>query len=298
MEYRTLEIRVGLTIFIAVLVFTVGLMWFEGFNVGRKTYELHAVFPMVGGIDPGDAVNINGVEKGEVRRVALKKKDVVITMSIDTSARIPIDSRVVLQTRGIMGERIVSIVLGDSTEVLEPGGMITGVYDPGISEALASVGRAIDDLSALAADIDRIAGMMTEGDNLRKAIENLAVITTDLRKGINKNSEAMNKGITSFSLSAARIDSLLQRNAAEIDSLFSRLDNSSRELPELLKKMNQVTVALLEVTERLNADDSTVGALLQDRAFLDRLDKAVAGITELIEDVRKNPKKYLTVEIF
>ena len=298
MEYKTLEIRVGLTIFVAVLVFTIGLMWFEGFDIGRKTYELHAVFPMVGGIDPGDAVNINGVEKGEVKHVALKKKDVIITMSIDTKARIPDDSKVVLQTRGIMGERIVSIILGDSPDLLKPGDMITGIYDPGISEALASMGRVIDDLSKLAADIDRIASMMTDGGNLRKAIENLASITTDLRNGINKNSKAMDRGINSFSLSAARMDSLLQRNMTEIDSLFSRLDSSSRELPELLQKMNLVTAALLDVTERLKADDNTVGALLQDREFLDRLDKAVESITELVEDVKKNPKKYLTVEIF
>ncbi|MBN2184813.1 MAG: MCE family protein [Candidatus Krumholzibacteriota bacterium] len=298
MEYKTLEIRVGMTIFIAVLVFTVGLMWFEGFDIGRKTYELHAEFPMVGGIDPGDAVNVNGVEMGEVKHVALKKKNVIITMSIDTGARIPDDSRVVLQTRGIMGERIVSIILGDSPDFLEPGEMIKGIYDPGISEALASMGRVIDDLSKLAADIDRIASMMTDGGNLRKSIENLASITTDLRNGINKNSKAMDKGINSFSLSAARMDSLLQRNMTGIDSLFSRLDSSSRELPELLQKMSLVTAALLDVTDRLKADDNTVGVLLQDRAFIDRLDKAVEEITALVQDVKKNPKKYLTVEIF
>ncbi|MBN2070697.1 MAG: MCE family protein [Candidatus Krumholzibacteriota bacterium] len=298
MDYKTLEIRVGLTIFIAVLVFTIGLMWFEGFDVGRKTYVLHAVFPMVGGIDPGDAVNVNGVEQGEVKQVDLREKDVIITMAIDVRARIPEDSRVVLQTRGIMGERIVSIILGDSQDILQPGSILTGVYDPGISEALASMGKVIDDLSKLAADMDRITRMLTEGGKLSTVIENLASITTDLRDGIKKNSETIDKGFNSFSRSAERIDSILERNSAEIDSLFSRLEYASQDLPGLLEKMNLVTIALIDVMERLRADDNTFGTLLNDRELLDKLEKAVDGISELVADVKKNPKKYLTVEIF
>ena len=114
MNATSLELRVGLTIFIAALILVVGIMWFQGFKFADRTYEIHAIFPMVGGIDPGDEVNVNGVEKGEVRRVALRDKDVVITMRISADVKIPEDSEVLLQTIGIMGERIVSIVLGES----------------------------------------------------------------------------------------------------------------------------------------------------------------------------------------
>ncbi len=298
MENKTLEIRVGFTIFIAALVFTIGLMWFEGFEVGRKTYELHAVFPMVGGIDPGDAVNVNGVERGEVKHVSLRNRDVIITMAIAVSTRIPEDSRVVLQTRGIMGERVVSIILGGSQVFLDPGAMLTGVYDPGISEALASIGTVINDLSKLASDIDRIAEMMTEGENLKKTIENMAIITGDLKSWIEQNSGMIRDGVNSFSVSATRIDSMLARNITGMDSLFARLENASRRLPVLFEKITEVAVALSEVTERLNSDDNTMGALLSDRVLLDRLEKAVTGLGDLVEDIKKNPKKYLTVEIF
>ncbi len=298
MEYKTLEIRVGFTIFIAVLVFTVGLMWFEGFKVGRKTYEIQAVFPMVGGIDRGDAVDVNGVEKGEVREVALRERDAIITMSLETSVVIPADSKIFLQTRGIMGERAVSIVLGSSGERLAEGAVMQGIYDPGISEALAAVGTATENLQRLVDEVERLGGILTDGERLATIIDNLAVVSGRLREGLDENLSSINRGMNAFGNSAARVDSTLARNSAKIDSILARLDSASGELPELLAGISEVTRSLGEIARRLETDDNTLGALVQDRELLDKLEKAITGLDELVADIKMNPKKYLKVEIF
>lgn len=298
MEYKTLEIRVGFTIFIAVLVFTVGLMWFEGFKVGRKTYEIQAVFPMVGGIDRGDAVDVNGVEKGEVREVALRERDAIITMSLETSVVIPADSKIFLQTRGIMGERAVSIVLGSSGERLAEGAVMQGIYDPGISEALAAVGTATENLQRLVNEVERLGGILTEGKRLATILDNLAALSGRLREGLDESLSSINEGMNAFGSSAARVDSTLARNSARIDSILARLDSASGELPELLAGISEVTRSLGGIARRLETDDNTLGALVQDRELLDKLEKAITGLDELVADIKKNPKKYLKVEIF
>jgi phospholipid/cholesterol/gamma-HCH transport system substrate-binding protein len=298
MEYKTLEIRVGFTIFIAVLIFTVGLMWFEGFKVGRKTYEIQAVFPMVGGIDRGDAVDVNGVEKGEVREVALREMDAIITMALETSVVIPADSKIFLQTRGIMGERAVSIVLGSSGERLAEGAVMQGIYDPGISEALAAVGTATENLQRLVDEVERLGGILTDGERLATIMDNLAVVSGRLREGLDENLSSINRGMNAFGNSAARVDSTLARNSAKIDSILARLDSASGELPELLAGISEVTRSLGEIARRLETDDNTLGALVQDRELLDKLEKAITGLDELVADIKMNPKKYLKLEIF
>lgn len=298
MEYKTLEIRVGFTIFIAVLVFTVGLMWFEGFKVGRKTYEIQAVFPMVGGIDRGDAVDVNGVEKGEVREVALRERDAIITMALETSVVIPADSKIYLQTRGIMGERAVSIVLGSSGERLAEGAVMQGIYDPGISEALAAVGAAADNLQRLVDEVERLGGILTDGERLATIMDNLAAVSSSLREGLDENLSSITEGMNAFGNSAARVDSTLARNSAKIDSILARLDSASGELPELLAGISEVTRSLGEIARRLETNDNTLGALVQDRDLLDKLEKAITGLDELVTDIKLNPKKYLKVEIF
>lgn len=298
MEYKTLEIRVGFTIFIAVLVFTVGLMWFEGFKVGRKTYEIQAVFPMVGGIDRGDAVDVNGVEKGEVREVALRERDAIITMALETSVVIPADSKIFLQTRGIMGERAVSIVLGSSGERLAEGAVMQGIYDPGISEALAAVGAATENLQRLVDEVERLGGILTDGERLATILDNLAAVSGRLREGLDENLSSISEGMNAFGNSAARVDSTLARNSAKIDSILARLDSASGELPELLAGISEVTRSLGGIARRLETDDNTLGALVQDRELLDKLEKAITGLDELVTDIKLNPKKYLKVEIF
>jgi phospholipid/cholesterol/gamma-HCH transport system substrate-binding protein len=298
MEYKALELRVGFTIFIAVMIFTVGLMWFEGFQIGGEKYEIHAVFPTVGGIDPGDAVRVNGVEKGEVKSVSLRERDVIITMELDISTRIPDNSKVILQTRGIMGERIVSIIMGVSDVMLEEGALLDGIYDPGISEALAAVGNVLDEITRLVDDIGLVTQQLTDGKRLSTAIDNLTAVSEQVRNALSRNMDSMDNGIASFSSSASRIDSMLARNAGHVDSMMLRFNDVSRSLPDLIGNISRVTLTLGNLAASLEKNDNTMGALLQDRELLDKLEKTIGGLDSLVTDIRKNPKKYLKLEIF
>lgn len=298
MKYRMLELRVGFTVFIAILIFTIGLMWFEGFKIGRHTYEINAVFPMVGGINVGDVVSVNGVEKGEVSYVMLRDRDVVVGLKIDTSVKIPVDSKVVLETHGIMGERIVTIVLGKSDGYLEKGATLEGVYDPGISEALASVARVVGDLKELAANISVLTETLSKGDNLAKTVENFSAMTGELREFIERNSDRLDAGVRSFSNSALKVDSLLSRNTAGIDSIVARLEEAGEDLPELVGRITEMAAILGDLSKRLNTSDTTLGALFNDRELLDRLEASITGLDELVADIKANPKKYLKIEIF
>jgi phospholipid/cholesterol/gamma-HCH transport system substrate-binding protein len=62
--------------------------------------------------------------------------------------------------------------------------------------------------------------------------------------------------------------------------------------------MRAVTDALAEITNGLQKNDNTLGALMSDRALMDKLEKTVKNLDDLVTDVKANPKKYLKVEIF
>ena len=298
MEYKSLELRVGLTIFIAAVILIIGLMWFQSFKISRSEYEIHAVFPMVGSISRGDDVNLNGVQRGSVKRVELRDKDVLVTMSIDAGTNIPEDSRIVLQTIGIMGERVVTILLGSSDRFLEPGAIMTGVYDPGISEALAFLGNIMDELTTLTHDMRRITGTLTQGDKLGRTVDNLAGITTELRSLLEQDGPELRAGVRSLRRSAETVEGLLARNDGEIDTMIASFGSMSRDLPKLVRRMRSLTDSLAVVTAKLQRDDNTLGALMNDRTFMNRLEKTVLDLGALVAEIKANPKKYLKVEIF
>jgi phospholipid/cholesterol/gamma-HCH transport system substrate-binding protein len=298
MEYKSLEIRVGLTIFIASLVLIIGLMWFQGFKVGHGSYEIHAVFPMVGGISPGDKVNLNGVEMGSVKRVQLREKDVLLTMDIDGKAKIPDDSRIVLQTVGIMGERIITVLLGTSDRFLERGSTMQGTYEPGITEALAFLGAIMDDLTLLTKDMQRLATTLTQGDKLKAIVENLVSISDRLHTLIERDAPGFEAGVQSLSRSAATVDRILTRNSENLDTMITSFTAASKGLPELVLRMRAVADTLAVITNGLQKNDNTLGALMKDRALMDRLESTVKNLDDLIADVKAHPKKYFKIEIF
>jgi phospholipid/cholesterol/gamma-HCH transport system substrate-binding protein len=287
-----------LTVFIASLILVVGLMWFQGFKVGHGSYQIYALFPVVGGISPGDKVNLNGVEMGSVKHVRLRDRDVLLTMDISRKARIPADSRIVLQTVGIMGERIITVLLGTSESFLEPGATMQGMYEPGITEALAFLGGIMDDLTKLTKDMQAITGTLTQGDKFKGIVDNLAELSDRLRTLIERDAPGFEAGVQSFQRSAATVDRLLERNTGHIDTLMTSFAAASKDFPELVQRMRAVTDALAEITNSLQKNDNTLGALMSDRALMDKLEKTVKNLDDLVTDVKANPKKYLKVEIF
>jgi phospholipid/cholesterol/gamma-HCH transport system substrate-binding protein len=298
MEYKSLEIRVGITVFVASLILIFGLMWFQGVKVGTGNYRINATFPMVGGISPGDKVNLNGVEMGSVKRVQLRERDVFLTLEISRQAKIPEDSRIVLQTVGIMGERIITVLLGKSERFLEPGATMKGEYEPGITEALAFLGGIMGELTQLTKDMQKIAGTLSQGDKLKRIVENLAEASGRLKTLIERDAPGIEAGVQSFQRSAATVDKLLERNAGNIDTLMTSFASASRDFPELVGRMREVTDALAEITGSLRSSDNTLGALMTDRALMDKLEKTVKDLDELVADIKANPKKYLKIEIF
>lgn len=298
MEYKPLELRVGLTVFIATLALVIGLMWFQGFKISRETYELSATFPMALGATPGDKVYLNGVEMGKVKRVRLRERDVLITMEINARAKVPDDSRIVLQTIGIMGERIVTIMLGVSPKFLERGAVMEGVYDPGIAEALAALGNIMGELTQLTKDMQKITTTITQGDKLKRTVENLAEITATLNGILKRDTPEIDAGLRSMRRSAERVDGLLARNETNLDTIMSTYAAVGRDLPELVRRASGLTDSLSVIMGRLQRGDNTLGALVNDRVLLEKLEKTIQSLDELIADVKAHPKKYLKVSIF
>jgi len=298
MEYKPLELRVGLTVFIAVLALTIGLMWFQGFKISRETYELGATFPMALGATPGDKVYLNGVEMGKVKHVRLRERDVLITMEINAKAKIPDDSRIVLQTIGIMGERIVTIILGVSPAFLQPGAVMEGVYDPGIAEALAALGNIMGELTQLTKDMQKIATTITQGDKLKRTVENLAAVTAELNDLLKRDRPEIDAGLRSMRKSAERVDGLLARNETNLDTIMSTYAAVGRDLPELVRRASGLTDSLSVIMGKLQRGDNTLGGLVNDRVLLERLEKTIQSLDDLIADVKAHPKKYLKVSIF
>ena len=84
-------------------------------------YVIKAKFTAVNGLRTGSNVEISGVPVGKVSDISLDQAlyQAVITMSIQNSVGIPVDSTAAIKTSGLIGDKYVSIIPGGDDTLLK-----------------------------------------------------------------------------------------------------------------------------------------------------------------------------------
>ncbi len=91
---------------------------------GGNQIELQAEFDSVAGLKPGAAVEIAGVQVGHVKRIGLKEDRALVVLSLHPGVKIYGDAIASIKTRGLIGDKYVSLSPGGSQKELPPGSKI------------------------------------------------------------------------------------------------------------------------------------------------------------------------------
>lgn len=94
-------------------------------------YEVSAAFLKVGGLTDGSDVRLNGIKIGTVSDLSLDREsfDAVVTMTIRSDVKLPLDSVASIGSSGIIGGKFVAIRPGGGETSLPAGGKIAKTED-------------------------------------------------------------------------------------------------------------------------------------------------------------------------
>jgi len=86
-------------------------------SCGQHDYKLFFIFDNVDGLTAKSEVTSNGLKIGIVDKLQLFKNKVLVTAIMDESVQIPKNSNVFIQSNGLLGQKIISVVL-DTTATI------------------------------------------------------------------------------------------------------------------------------------------------------------------------------------
>jgi phospholipid/cholesterol/gamma-HCH transport system substrate-binding protein len=296
---RDQALWVGLFIILGLLA-TLGVLFTmtdAAFFRGR--YIVSTYVRDAGGIRRGDPVQMRGVNVGRIESFAIEGERVQIRLELEGEYPVPKDSRVHLKSAGMLGGVIADVIPGTSQERARYGDTLQGTSE----EAMASATqRIIEEASGAINRVDRllsdklIADVGDSGAELRSALTALSATIKEQRgelrtieASLRKNAQSLEKvtGAPELERSVKRLDEI----TARFDTVAQSLDRSSKSAEDMLA--------------RLERGDGTLGKLTKDEALYQELRAAAASINQagsdlstLIEDIRKNPKKYLKFSVF
>ena len=230
--------RIGIFVLAGFVVLTVFI-----FYLGNKeklfssTSEIYARFQTVSNLQNGAEIDMAGINVGSVQDIQLPRNardSVTVKMKVTTDALklIHTDSKALITTQGLIGDKLIYITMGgDSAPAVIPGSILRG-------QAPQDFTKIYDTLSATVAQLDSVAIAAT---NLVKLISNgngtLGKLVNDSSLYLNANRMVMNAGgvIDTASLAVSRISSSVQRLSGQMDSIAGKInrgEGSVRKIPD------------------------------------------------------------------
>jgi len=92
--------------------------------LGKKGYEVYALFSNSGGLKTGSSIMIAGVTVGRVKTITLEDYQARVVLNIPQNVKIQEDAIASIKTKGLIGEKYIEITPGGSEEIIPPGGRI------------------------------------------------------------------------------------------------------------------------------------------------------------------------------
>ena len=296
MDKSKLELSVGITSIIGIVMLILGVLWGKDVGFASKQRQVYFSFANSGGLRPGDPVHINGVKKGRVDEILLRQDHVMIATLLDDDITLFDDTHAQIGMQDLMGGHKMEISPGVSGQPLLTGGIdhpVTGSSVVGIAEMFAeaySLKPKVDTLLVTMQKSMAELSQLLDRDKLRqplhRSVQNLDEVSTELNQLLSETKPRLRGTLTHMHSVSQTMDTLLTANRSAIQS-------SLAGLAQVTAKMDTMTTSLQDMLFAIQGREGTVGKLVYDDAIFERLQHTVSGMDSLTVELRQSLGKYL-----
>ena len=285
MRELTTEAKVGLlaVVVIAALFLVSKRIADTPSGGGNKGVALWATFDSATGLTKATSVEIAGVPVGEVEEIQRAGNKARVKMRIRKDVQLPLDSKVIVRGKGILGDKVIAIIPGESEEgpTLRAGEEIrTGAPEADFDQIIKRVDAIAQDVQAITGSVRETIGT-AEGqqklqgmvDDLSEFSDNLATISTD-------NREALNEIVENMRQMSERLNQGIDNSGEDLDETFVEIKKAAIRLDSSLASIDSVA-------GKIDRGEGTIGRLINDEQTVDSLNEAIGGITEIIDSVNR-----------
>lgn len=290
---QKLELWIGALVVVSALLLLWGYFWLTGQPLGERGYTVHVVLPHAGGLERGDRVQLAGVEVGAVRSVRLVDPErVVVSLWLRRDLRIPRDTRALLESVGVFGDRIVVLQPGRAPTPATDGDTLALGTTTGLMDLAGAIG---EQASELLGRLDRLLADSTI-DQVHGSVAALPATIRDLDKLVRENSEEFAAMSRSLRRTAEALAETL--DGPDVDQAVADLHTTATALAETAERLQETAEAISSVAAKIDRGEGTLGLLVNDPGLYRDLRSATQSLRSLTDDIRENPGRYLKLAIF
>jgi len=290
---RNVELQVGALVLAAAIILTLGLLFLKEFKFSMDTWTVTVACPEAARISEGAPLLLRGVEVGHLSGIELQRGGVLLTVDIEEGTQLAEDSRFLVQ-QDFLGPTYLLVRPGHSEILLEDGASVRGASSAGLADILESAGGLMARLDSVALRLDtlmadrRLDGLM---DDLGAGARDLRALAASGREGLPSllgELEALTGELRGF----------VAETRGPLGETLEGLPGTTARLDSLLADLEEASVGLKSASRQLETGQGTVGRLVQEDELYLRLESTLDGLDSLLADIKADPQRYLTFELF
>ena len=291
------EVIIGLIVIGALIVLFVGIDFLKGVNVFKAANYYYVTYTDVQGLAKSAPVTLNGFKVGQVRDIAYEFDNpghVRVELSLDRNLKLPEGSKAILSS-DLLGTASVALELAQGDNYHKVGDQLEGIVPKGMMESVGT-----DIMPTVAAILPKVDSLLASINTLVSAPE----ISASVKRldAITANLETTTRQINSLLATLPPISTDMKGITGNVNTMTTDLTavtGALKEVPldSLAGNLQTITANLEDLSKQLNSPDSSLGKLTHDPALYNNLNSAVASLDSLLIDIKKNPKRYISIKL-
>lgn len=287
------EVIIAVVTLVSLFILYTGVNYLKGINIFKPSNHYYVKINNVNELQISSPVYVNGFKVGLVNAIEYdfqNGEDILVLISLDKKMKIEAGSYAELKS-GLTSGAYLNLILNKYvSSYAQPGDTLLGKADPGLMDKLAA--EMIPQVEAILPRLDSIlVGIQTLVTHpaLSQSLDHISATTASLEKSSKQLTYLLNKDVPQIIGNVDQITSdfaIVSSNlkTVDINSSLAKVDNAILNLDAFITKLNN--------------KDSSLGLLMNDKSLYNHLDSTAINASELLYDLRKNPKRYVHFSIF
>ena len=198
-----------------------------------------------------------------------------------------------------MGNVKMNIVLAKAqqgtagpTGILAQGDTIEGSQSEGLMARAAQLIPTIEQMLPKVDSILASVNALMADPALKASIHNVNRITADLTtstRQLNTLMAGINRQMPTL---MTKVDGVLD-NSQQLTQNLSSID-----VEATMQKVDKAIANVEAVTSKLNSNEGSLGLLMNDNTFYNRVNGTLQSAENLLSDVKEHPKRYINISVF
>lgn len=294
------ELLVGLSLLVALAVIIFGVRFFENMPMFARSFTYETEFQQTGGLGPGSAVRMRGMDVGRVEEVRMNPGSSSVYVRFNVNRGVDVPEGTVATVSGLSALGSITMDLRAGTgPALPPGSRLES------REPADLVQSASDKFPEILARMDTLLRVTTQfAQNANGLLNGPNAEVATLLAQLNQTTERLNALLASEQPRVARTLTNVEALTADLSGFVrSQQDSTALALSRLNSTLDAAQIALGNVRavsgsadsllQRLNRGEGTLGRFTRDESLYQRLDSTLMNANVLMEDFQTSPQRYL-----